>query len=331
MSPASEVRESISYWPGMVVDAPEGPFAATVGASDIALLANVWGLLSTNPLFENEFDVGPSVGRARRGRPTPDGRINIEDLMMFSMNYENTNYGAYPRSSSDSRPLAVKVQMQSEISGNELTVNFMLTENNGEIKGLNIPMEYGSGLELLSMVQGPVWGDESMVLYTNEGGVFELSGARLDAGFLEGDGLVASLVFKINGQETDLTLKHMIARAADNSDIDIIDNPENTPSDVDDPAVLPTVSFLGSAYPNPFNPSTTISFGLNESGSVNVKVYNARGQLVDTLVNGVLQAGLHTVVWNGLDYSGRPMGSGIYFIRMQTRSTDQTIKTTLIK
>jgi len=326
-SAASQLKESISYWPGDVSTATDGE----VTSADIALLANVWGLLSTNPLFENEFDVGPSVGRARRGRPTPDGRINIEDLMMFSMNYENTNYGTYPRSSSDSRPLAVKVQMQTDISGNELTVNFMLTENNGEIKGLNIPMEYGSGLELLSMVQGPVWGDESMVLYTNEGGVFELSGARLDAGFLEGDGLVASLVFKINGQETDLTLKHMIARAADNSDIDIIDNPENTPSDVDDPAVLPTVSFLGSAYPNPFNPSTTISFGLNESGSVNVKVYNARGQLVDTLVNGVLQAGLHTVVWNGLDYSGRPMGSGIYFIRMQTRSTDQTIKTTLIK
>jgi hypothetical protein len=326
-SPVSELRESISYWPGDVNETPDG----LVTADDITLLGSVWGLTNASGSFVDTYDVGPSIGRLRRGRPTPDGRINIEDLMMFSMNYMNTNYTAYPRSTNDSKPDPVRIDIEQEILGNELIVRLILSENNGLVKGLNIPLEIGSGLELQSVTAGTIWGEESVLLHTNEQGKVELSGSNL-TDCIADNGLVATLSFKISGQNTELALKHMIARAFDNSDIEIIDNPQDAPSGDDDPEIIiPATSFLGANYPNPFNPTTTISFGLNESGNVKISVFNSRGQLVRTLVNGTMQAGMHNVVWNGMDDTNRPLGSGIYFIKMQTRNLEQTTRAIMVK
>ncbi len=322
-SPVSELRESISYWPGDVNETPDG----LVNSDDIVLLGSVWGQTAGI----STFDVGPSIGRLRRGRPTPDGRINIEDLMMFSMNYMNTNYTAYPRSTNDSKPDPVRIDIEQEILGNELIVRLILSENNGLVKGLNIPLEIGSGLELQSVTAGTIWGEESVLLHTNEQGKVELSGSNL-TDCIADNGLVATLSFKISGQNTELALKHMIARAFDNSDIEIIDNPQDAPSGDDDPEIIiPATSFLGANYPNPFNPTTTIGFGLNESGNVKISVFNSRGQLVRTLVNGSMQAGMHNVVWNGMDDTNRPLGSGIYFIKMQTRNLEQTTRAIMVK
>jgi len=69
-------------------------------------------------------------------------------------------------------------------------------------------------------------------------------------------------------------------------------------------------------YPNPFNPSTTISFSLGNEGFVALDVYNVRGQRVRSLVRGVYGAGVHKVVWNGVSDDGRSVGSGVYFYRM---------------
>jgi len=326
-SPVSELRESISYWPGDVNGTPDG----LVTADDITLLGSVWGLTNASGSFVDTYDVGPSIGRLRRGRPTPDGRINIEDLMMFSMNYMNTNYTAYPRSTNDSKPDPVRIDIEQEILGNELIVRLILSENNGLVKGLNIPLEIGSGLELQSVTAGTIWNEESILLHTNEQGKVELSGSNL-VDCIADNGLVATLSFKISGQNTELALKHMIARAFDNSDIEIIDNPQDAPSGDEDPEIIiPAASFLGANYPNPFNPTTTIGFGLNESGNVKISVFNSRGQLVRTLVNGTMQAGMHNVVWNGMDDSNRPLGSGIYFIKMQTRNLEQTTRAIMVK
>jgi len=326
-SPVSELRESISYWPGDVNATPDG----FVTADDITLLGSVWGLTNASGSFVDTYDVGPSIGRLRRGRPTPDGRINIDDLMMFSMNYMNTNYTAYPRSTNDSKPDPVRIDIEQEILGNELIVRLILSENNGLVKGLNIPLEIGSGLELQSVTAGTIWNEESILLHTNEQGKVELSGSNL-VDCIADNGLVATLSFKISGQNTELALKHMIARAFDNSDIEIIDNPQDAPSGDEDPEIIiPAASFLGANYPNPFNPTTTIGFGLNESGNVKISVFNSRGQLVRTLVNGTMQAGMHNVVWNGMDDSNRPLGSGIYFIKMQTRNLEQTTRAIMVK
>jgi len=322
IGPVSELRESISYWPGDVV-APLG----TVDSDDITALSAVW---STVPLLTSETNVGPAVGNMRRSRRTPDARYNIDDLMMFAMNYQNTDYTVYDRVIPELNP--IRIEMISQLVGDQLIVSLNLGSNNGFVKGLNIPILYGSGLSLLSVENGSVWPENSILLQRNADNVVELSASTLGDEIVEGNGLIATLTFSISGTDSYLELQHMIARTIENSEIEIIDNPQETPSGNEDPeSIIPVTSYLGANYPNPFNPSTTISFGLNQTENVKVTIFNSRGQMVKTLVNGVMSAGIHNVVWNGMDNNNRSLGSGIYFYRMETKNYSETKKAILIK
>jgi predicted outer membrane repeat protein len=71
-----------------------------------------------------------------------------------------------------------------------------------------------------------------------------------------------------------------------------------------------------SNYPNPFNPETTIAFYVQQTGKVELAVYNVKGQKVSTLINEELAAGEQKIVWQGTDNEGHKVSSGIYFIRL---------------
>jgi flagellar hook assembly protein FlgD len=70
--------------------------------------------------------------------------------------------------------------------------------------------------------------------------------------------------------------------------------------------------------PNPFAPSTIISFALPEGGLVDLTVYDVRGRPVRRLTHEVMVQGLTEVVWDGKDARGRRAGSGVYFYRLET-------------
>jgi hypothetical protein len=94
---------------------------------------------------------------------------------------------------------------------------------------------------------------------------------------------------------------------------------------------LPTAYSLAQNYPNPFNPSTTINFALPQAGNAKVEVYNVLGALVAVPFNGMLEAGNHSVVWDGKDAHGQPVASGVYFYRMSAGSYTDTKKMMLLK
>jgi hypothetical protein len=92
------------------------------------------------------------------------------------------------------------------------------------------------------------------------------------------------------------------------------------------------VTSLDQNYPNPFNPTTTIKYTLAERGQVSLKVYNVAGQLVRTLVNDVQTPdAVRPVTWNGLNDSGQPVASGVYFYKLVTNNFSQTKKMVLLK
>jgi hypothetical protein len=70
--------------------------------------------------------------------------------------------------------------------------------------------------------------------------------------------------------------------------------------------------------PNPFNPTTRIAFDLPHPGHVDLRIYDASGHIVRTLVNGSMSADTHRVTWDGRDDQGRRLSSGVYFYRLQT-------------
>jgi len=88
---------------------------------------------------------------------------------------------------------------------------------------------------------------------------------------------------------------------------------------------------LHTNYPNPFNPTTTISFDVARESNVSIDVYNIKGQKVKTLTNEVFGVGSHYVVWNGDDHNGRNVSSGVYFYRMTTEGYTKTQKMLLMK
>lgn len=84
-------------------------------------------------------------------------------------------------------------------------------------------------------------------------------------------------------------------------------------------------------YPNPFNPSTVISFMLPSSMQVNLSIYDVSGRLISTLADGAMSAGAHDIAWNGRGANGSQVASGIYFYRLRTDSEVLTRKMILLR
>ncbi len=86
--------------------------------------------------------------------------------------------------------------------------------------------------------------------------------------------------------------------------------------ETDDPENQASPSRLTQNYPNPFTQSTNISWTLPKSQKVVIRIYNAAGQWIRTLVDNSLAEGRHSLTWDGRDDAGDPTGSGIYFYAM---------------
>ena len=99
----------------------------------------------------------------------------------------------------------------------------------------------------------------------------------------------------------------------------------------DNPDTPPLVTKLFANYPNPFNPTTLISFDLATAGRVELNIYNLRGQLVNRLCGEELSIGRHSLMWNGRDSSGRRVASGVYLYRLTAPRYSQTRKMVMIK
>ncbi len=89
------------------------------------------------------------------------------------------------------------------------------------------------------------------------------------------------------------------------------------PTSVQEETGAPTAkSRLIGSRPNPFNPSTTVQFDLARTGATSLKIYDVRGRLVRTLVDGAMDSGRHQMAWDGRNNSGRPVASGVYLLEM---------------
>jgi flagellar hook assembly protein FlgD len=91
------------------------------------------------------------------------------------------------------------------------------------------------------------------------------------------------------------------------------------------------ITRLYGNYPNPVNNETKIIFSLKKTEKVTIKVYNLKGALVRTLIDGYINEGAHNILWDGKTDNGIGASSGIYFIRMETPDYRETKKTMLIK
>ena len=84
-------------------------------------------------------------------------------------------------------------------------------------------------------------------------------------------------------------------------------------------------------HPNPFNPTTTISFQLPRKSHVKLSIYDVTGRCIKTLANDVMDAGIKEIVWDGKDVKGNSVGAGIYFSSLKTGDKVLTRKMVLLR
>jgi choice-of-anchor B domain-containing protein len=97
------------------------------------------------------------------------------------------------------------------------------------------------------------------------------------------------------------------------------------------PKQVPPGFALNQNFPNPFNPTTTITYALESAGNVVLTIYDAAGHRIRTLLNGVQGAGPQTVTWSGRDDRGHPVASGVYFYRLEAGRASDTRRMVLLK
>jgi len=119
-------------------------------------------------------------------------------------------------------------------------------------------------------------------------------------------------------QNTDVGVR---VRTSTSLDVGVADEPTSTPYHFD----------LYNNYPNPFNPTTTIRYALEERSCVEITVYNVLGEKICILVDGVRSAGEHLATWNGEDSGGKPVASGLYLYRIKAGEHTDSKKMLLLK
>ncbi|MCK5052305.1 MAG: T9SS type A sorting domain-containing protein [Candidatus Cloacimonetes bacterium] len=87
---------------------------------------------------------------------------------------------------------------------------------------------------------------------------------------------------------------------------------------------------LKSAYPNPFNPSTTISFSVHKESTIELSIFNIKGQKIKSLLSDQISAGEHSIIWKGNDDKGESVSSGVYLYKLIVNDKTEAVKKCLL-
>ena len=98
---------------------------------------------------------------------------------------------------------------------------------------------------------------------------------------------------------------------------------------VNNESIIPSEFALEQNFPNPFNPDTKITYDIAHAGPISIVVYDILGRKILDLVNEYKSPGKYTIVWNGNDIAGNPMGSGVYLYQLKTNTFTMTKKMVL--
>jgi len=336
-----------SYWLGDVAGLALGPPDGLVfGGFDLGRLTSAYGTSPPSPSFDNTVDYGPETQEhgIGRGIPTPDDVIGWKDLLPFSFNYNivgpSGSCSSWPLLATNepprqlnktAQPVSVWLEQVAGTQHDVVTFALMLTNPEDAIHLFHTQISYNSSvLSLKDVRRGEVGITEGATEFfaSPRTGVdlvdVDLAALGPDA-YVVGSGAVAYLDFSYKATEmpSKIALKETILYDGEGNEIDL------SPTDVDvenQGELTPTEFALYYNHPNPFNPTTIIKYDLPQASYVKLAVYNVMGQKVATLVDGMVEAGRHQVIWDAKDVS-----SGVYFYKITAGNFTQMHKMILLK
>ncbi len=133
--------------------------------------------------------------------------------------------------------------------------------------------------------------------------------------------------YQVLNKETGIYESRSLISGQQKSSVIMFGNLEEPQNEI---PVIDNVVLHGN-NPNPFNPETRLTFSLPQEQEIELTVYNLKGQKVRTLYTGITSSGEQSVVWNGKDDNGKPVGSGLYFYKLKTKDNVLTKKMLLLK
>ncbi|MFN8547526.1 MAG: FlgD immunoglobulin-like domain containing protein [Candidatus Eisenbacteria bacterium] len=319
-----------------------------VNAVDISLLGAHYGitLSPTCGAAFNYLDVGPTTDFSVNARPTTDNKVNFEDLIMFAINYGTVSFngpssngdlaGSGARGEQPKLALAFDPQTPAGMMNGTLTARLNLIDNVSATKGIHGVVAFDRArLELVNSTEGtwlaqqnPFW-----KAIADEKGI-AIDAAALGNGVtLHGSGEVAVLTFRVKQAGARPTLATSDLRDADNRFL--ADRPAGADLAQDltssREATVTTALDVLTARPNPFQGTTEIAFSLAAAGPVELRIYDAGGRAVRTLLHGAMGAGSHALVWDGRTDDGIKVGPGVYFSALRTQDRELSRKLLLVR
>ncbi len=300
---ANEDRAT-NYWLGDVSDGTYGFYDGYLDIADVTALGSSYGLNDGEPGYKNECDVGPTHNGSAFGVPEPDDLVKFEDLMIFAMNYTVIT----PQKS----PLAAGEPALAwrRIGDRSWVLELLLPEGGQQVsnlKGLSLSAPLPPGTSV-SVEGGALLGRQPTPVFLKN---VAANGLDLGLAILGSDvGFAGSgeLCVVVTSDVIDLSRVSIRARGVDNVEYSRVTEPVA--------ADLPKAYVLEQNFPNPFNPQTTIRFGLPAAQEVSVAVYGVDGSRVRKLLAGSLDPGYHEVSWDGRNDRGATVASGMYFCKI---------------
>ena len=113
-------------------------------------------------------------------------------------------------------------------------------------------------------------------------------------------------------------------------DMGAYENPLGEPQVSSGNFKLPKQKINLDNHPNPFNPSTTIEFSIQNDSNVELSIFNIKGQIIKTLAKTEFIKGSHSVIWNGTDDNNKPVSSGVYFYKLNVSGKTEAVKKCLL-
>ncbi len=290
---------------------------SSVNVADVVALVNIILQIDT-PLGEQEYAADVNN----------DLRLNIADVVGIV----NQVLGLGKKTQTTNALASVELGLPELVAIQDGYVNFPLELNPGEpIAGLQVTLTYDpQALKPQPFSPaGDSWeGIISLEHITEEGRViylmYSLQGRLLpDLGTI---GIRFKVMDENRASEQGITLVEAVVATAAGQAMDIVLGNQETKV-----TTVPIEYALHQAYPNPFNPVTSIKYDLPKAGLATLQVYNLLGQQVRTLVDQQMPAGRHIVKWQGRDDRGRTVPTGVYFIRFSAGGVIHHNKIMLLK
>jgi hypothetical protein len=320
---SNRTRGTLDYVLGDVSNgAAPGSGDNAVGIEDLSLLGANYGigaaLIASRGV--GYLDVGPTTDLAPTSRPTTDGLIDFEDLMVFAANFHASAQApalvakgaSAPGRLAGGGPESFRLLAPSLVTPGAPVAASLHIVGAGRVHGFSARLSWDP------TVVEPIDVRSSRFVESQGGIVLSPGPGRVDAALLGahaqgivGEGEVAQVGFRVLREgDPAFALAGVIARDGSNHDV------TTGEIAITRAVAAPALTLLLAPGPNPFQSTTALVFGLAHAGPVDLTVYSVDGRRVRTLVHGSRDAGMYHLTWDGRNEDHSPAPPGVYYVRL---------------